>query len=107
SVGRNFFGVFSANNTPDSANFPAATPTYQRSVNFTTHQLLNSAGGAVPVSIDPFFFEATELTTGNDFYVRDWTNSPTSGDNGAEPSTDPIFYNRSDVWNRRGTLPGT
>src|SRR5207247_7393877 len=40
-------------------------------------------------------------------YVRDWTDSPTSGDTGVEPSTHPVFYATSDVWNRRGTLPGS
>jgi hypothetical protein len=41
-----------------------------------------------------------------DFYVRDWTDSPVSGDNGAQPSIHPVFYATSDVWNRRSTLPG-
>jgi hypothetical protein len=42
----------------------------------------------------------------DDFYVRDWTDSPTSGDDGSEPSIKPVFYATSDIWNRRGTLPG-
>ena len=44
---------------------------------------------------------------GDDFYVRDWTDSATSGDTGLEPSTHAVFYATSDVWNRRGTLPGS
>jgi hypothetical protein len=62
----------------------------------------------VPVSIDPFFFRVTELDagTGSDFYVRDWTDNPTSGDTGLEPSTHPVFYATSDVWNRRSNAPG-
>jgi hypothetical protein len=44
----------------------------------------------------------------SDFYVRDWTDNPTTGDNGAEPSTHAVFYQTSDVWNRRSsTNPGT
>ena len=47
------------------------------------------------------------VTAVSDFYVRDWTDSPASGDNGAEPSTHANFYSTSDVWNRRGgTNPG-
>src|SRR5439155_22260492 len=57
--------------------------------------------------IDPFFFHAPLLASGDDFYVRDWTDSPSSGDSGVEPSTHPVFYATSDVWNRRGTLPGS
>ena len=60
----------------------------------------------VPVSIDPFFFRTTELAPASDFYVRDWTDNATSGDNGLEPSTHPVFYTTGDVWNRRGTLTG-
>ncbi len=43
----------------------------------------------------------------SDFYVRDWTDNPTTGDDGAEPSTHSVFYQTSDVWNRRSsTNPG-
>jgi hypothetical protein len=56
SVGADFYGVFSGNNTPDAANFPSGV-TYQRGANWTTHTLLNTDGVTpVPVSIDPFFF---------------------------------------------------
>jgi hypothetical protein len=57
AVGRTFYGVFSANNHPDSANFPNGV-TYQRNANFTTHILfdLNNLT-PIPVSIDPFFFK--------------------------------------------------
>lgn len=106
AVGKDFYGVFSANNTPNLANFPQGV-NYQRNANFTTQQLLATNGTTVvPISIDPFFFKLTELAPGLDFYVRDWTDSPTSGDTGLEPSTHPAFYLTSDVWNRRGTLPG-
>jgi hypothetical protein len=50
-----FIGVFSANNTPDLANFPQGVQ-YQRNANFATKQLLDGAGSPVAVSIDPFFF---------------------------------------------------
>jgi hypothetical protein len=56
AVGRDFYGIFSANNTPDLANFPQGV-TYQRNANFTTHTLRNTDNvTAVAISIDPFFF---------------------------------------------------
>ncbi|MFE7590962.1 hypothetical protein ACFU6K_16315 [Kitasatospora sp. NPDC057512] len=56
AVGKDFYGIFAGNNTPDRANFPVGV-TYQRNANFTTHQLLSSDGVTrVPPSIDPFFF---------------------------------------------------
>jgi len=106
SVGNNFYGVFSGNNTPDLANFPNGV-IYQRNHDFTAHTLTDLGGAPVAVSIDPFFFKLTTVETADDFYVRDWTDSPTSGDNGVEPSTPNQFYVSSDVWNRRGTLPGS
>jgi hypothetical protein len=106
AVGKDFYGAFSGNNTPDNANFPNGV-VYQRNANFTTHTLLNLDGVTpVPVSIDPFFFKLTGVEPEDDFYVRDWTDNSTSGDTGLEPSTHPVFYTTSDVWNRRGTLPG-
>jgi len=57
AVGQTFYGIFSASNTPDLANFPNGV-TYQRNADFTTRRLLNTAGTApVAVSIDPFFFK--------------------------------------------------
>jgi hypothetical protein len=105
AVGKSFYGIFSGNNTPDNANFPSGV-TYQRNANFTTHVLTDLAANTVPASIDPFFFKVTTVEPKDDFYVRDWTDSPASWDNGAEPSSHPAFYVNSDVWNRRGTLPG-
>jgi hypothetical protein len=104
--GKDFCGIFSANNTPALANFPIGV-TYQRNVNFTT-QTLFAADGTTPVavSIDPFFFCLTELDAEQDVYVADWTDSATSFDLGAEPSVEPVFYNRSDVWNRHTNAPG-
>ena len=56
SVGKSFFGVFSASNVPDLANFPSGVK-YQRNANFTSHNLLALDGTtAVNPSIDPFFF---------------------------------------------------
>jgi len=63
AVGTTFYGVFSANNTPDNANFPSGVK-FQRNANFTTHQLLNVDNKTVvPISIDPFFFTVTEGLT--------------------------------------------
>jgi len=53
--GTEFLGIFSANNTPDPANFPSGV-VFQRRVNQATHQLLDASGSPVAVSIDPFFF---------------------------------------------------
>lgn len=55
-VGKNFYGVFSASNLPDLANFPQGV-TYQRNADFTSKTLRNTDDSAdVAVSIDPFFF---------------------------------------------------
>ncbi|MBD0695965.1 hypothetical protein [Streptomyces sp. CBMA123] len=56
TIGKDFYGVFVGNNTPDSANFPVGV-TYQRNANFTTHQLfaLDGVTRVLP-SLDPFFF---------------------------------------------------
>jgi hypothetical protein len=106
SPGKDFCGIFSANNTPALANFPLGV-TYQRNANFTT-QTLFAADGVTPVaaSIDPFFFSLTELAAEEDVYVADWTDSASSFDRGVEPSSEPVFYNRSDVWNRLANAPG-
>jgi hypothetical protein len=57
AVGRDFYGIFSANNTPDMANFPNGV-TYQRNANFATKTLLGTNNQTpVSVSIDPFFFK--------------------------------------------------
>jgi hypothetical protein len=59
AIGQDFYGIFSANNTPDTSNFPQGVR-YQRNANFTTRTLLNVNGVTpVPVSIDPFFVKAT------------------------------------------------
>lgn len=60
AIGRDFYGIFSASNFPDLANFPQGV-TFQRNANFTTHQLFRTDGvTAVAVSIDPYFFKITE-----------------------------------------------
>lgn len=59
AVGTQFRGVFSANNTPNLANFPQGV-TYQRQANFSTMTLLNGADTIAP-SIDPFFFTVSML----------------------------------------------
>ncbi len=60
AVDRDFYGVFSANNTPNKTNFPQGV-VYQRNADFATHTLLNTDNvSPVAVSIDPFFFKVTE-----------------------------------------------
>lgn len=57
SVGRDFYGIFSTANKPDSDNFPLQV-TYQRNADFVQQKLLNLDGTReVRVSIDPFFFK--------------------------------------------------
>jgi hypothetical protein len=59
AVGRTFYGIFSANNSPNRANFPSGVR-YQRNVDFDTNRLLGLDGSTIiPTSIDPFFVKAT------------------------------------------------
>ena len=57
AVGTDFYGIFSANNTPNLANFPNGV-TYQRNADFNSQTLL-ALDNTTPVtaSIDPFFFK--------------------------------------------------
>ena len=58
-VGATFYGVFSANNTPNAANFPQGV-TYLRNHDFATQRLFAVNGTTVvKASIDPFFFSFT------------------------------------------------
>ena len=54
---QDFYGIFSANNTPDPANFPNGV-TFSRFNDSVSHSLFADAAHTmpVPVSIDPFFF---------------------------------------------------
>jgi hypothetical protein len=56
AIGDSFYGIFTANNTPDLANFPNGV-TYQRNANFVTKALLDLSNNPVPISIDPFVFK--------------------------------------------------
>lgn len=59
--GLDFYGVFSANNTPDLANFPKGV-TYLRNHDFAAKKLFGLDGVTVVApSIDPFFVKITEL----------------------------------------------
>jgi hypothetical protein len=101
AVGRDFYGAFSASNYPDTANFYTGVQ-YQRYVDWSSHKLYADAGHTMPVSTsaDPFFFHITILQLYQIFYVRDWTDSPSSHDNGEEPSTNGNWWTTGDVWNR-------
>src|SRR5207249_1715863 len=60
AVGKDFYGIFSASNVPNLANFPAGV-IYQRNANFATRRLFKLDGTTVvQPSIDPFFFKVTE-----------------------------------------------
>ena len=59
AVGKDFYGVFSANNTPKQTNFPSGV-VYQRNANWNTNTLLDVDNVTpVGISIDPFFFKVT------------------------------------------------
>jgi hypothetical protein len=59
AVGRTFYGIFSANNSPNRANFPSGVR-YQRNVDFATNRLLGLDGSTIiRTSIDPFFVKST------------------------------------------------
>ena len=61
AVGKDFYGVFPANNTPDPANFPTVFPKYQHNIDTNGKTLLGSNGmTVVDASIDPFFIKVTE-----------------------------------------------
>lgn len=107
TAGKDFVGVFSSDNTPDTTHFAPGVQ-FNRNANWMTHQLLGNDGVTViPNSIDPFYFRTTELAPTSDFYVRDWTDSPTVHDQGSEPSTHANFFSFADVWNRRTNDPST
>lgn len=59
ALGNNFYGIFSASNIPDLANFPNGV-IYQRNHDFSTKQLFGT-DGVTPkgLTIDPFFFRVT------------------------------------------------
>jgi len=109
AAGKDFYGIFSASNVPDLANFPLGV-TYQRNHDFTAKKLFALDGiTVVAPSIDPFFFKATVIDGPgkSDYYVRDWTDSAAVHDTGLEPSTNPVFYATSDVWNQRSNAAPT
>jgi hypothetical protein len=60
---------------------------------------VGGAGGSIKI------YASTDRIP-SDFYVRDWNASP-NFDNGAQPSTNPIFWATSDVWNQSTNTPAT
>ena len=62
SIGKDFYGAFSANNYPDTSNFYPGVQ-YQRYVDWGAHQLYADGGHTIKVSssIDPFFFKVTPI----------------------------------------------
>ena len=59
---------------------------------------VNIGGGPGSIRI---FSSADRIPS--DFYVRDWNQTLTTFDNGAQPSTNPVFWATSDVWNQNTT----
>ncbi|HZT42330.1 MAG TPA: hypothetical protein VFA07_09070 [Chthonomonadaceae bacterium] len=59
TINKDFYGIFSANNTPNQSHFPNGVA-YQRNHDFNTGRLLDMDGTSlVDISIDPFFFKVT------------------------------------------------
>jgi hypothetical protein len=109
ALGKDFYGVFCASNVPDLANFPQGV-TFLRNHDFAAKKLFDLDGvTVVNPSIDPYVFKVTALDAPatSDFYVRDWTDTATTHDTGLEPSTNPVFYATSDVWNQRSNVAPT
>src|SRR5215472_5323013 len=64
ALDQTFYGIFSANNTPDPSNFPAGV-SFQRNCDLVKHMLFDVDGVTpVDVSIDPFFFKVAPSGTG-------------------------------------------
>jgi len=101
AIGHDFYGAFAANNYPDTNNFYPGVQ-YLRYVNFGTHQLFADSMHTTTVtpSFDPFFFHVVNLPATSEFYVRDWTTSPTSHDNGEAASPGRDSWTASNVSNR-------
>jgi hypothetical protein len=109
ALGKDFYGIFSASNVPDLANFPRGV-TFQRNHDFGAKKLFALDGVTVVApSIDPYFFKVTAIEGpgSSDYFVRDWTESAAVHDTGLEPSTNPVFYATSDVWNQRSNVAPT
>jgi hypothetical protein len=65
AVGRTFHGVFCANNTPDPANFPQGVTYARNRTTVAPFRLLGTDDTTtVGVSIDPFYFQVTEVVAG-------------------------------------------
>ena len=98
--GKDFVGVFVALNDPAPSKFPDVdTLVFQRFHDNVKIYKDSAKTFSIPFSNDPFFFRVEMTTPDNDFFVRDWTETPQK-DTGLEPSIRPIFYETSDVWNR-------
>jgi hypothetical protein len=64
ALDQTFYGIFSANNTPDPTNFPVGV-SFQRNCDLVKHVLFDVDGVTpIDVSIDPFFFKVAPSGTG-------------------------------------------
>ncbi len=65
AAGRTFHGVFCANNSPDPANFPQNVTYARNRTTVAPFRLLGSDNSTtVATSIDPFYFQVTEVVAG-------------------------------------------
>jgi len=107
AVGKDFFGVFSADNNPNKSNFPNVTKLmFQRESDANSLYSDATHKFTVQTSVDPFFFHIAMVAPENDFFVRDWTDG-SGHDPGLEPSTHSVFYTVSDVWNELANVSGS
>jgi hypothetical protein len=82
TVGREFRGVFAANNYPDRKNFPKGV-SYLREADWDRHLLGNGHGGTVGESIDPFYFSVPVVENA----TRPWKPEVSTASSVAKPAT--------------------
>lgn len=62
--------------------------------------IFGTADPGPPPSITNPNISGLATVPSEDYYVRDWTDSSSVHDEGQEPSTNPVWWTTSDVWNR-------
>ena len=96
AVGKTFFGVFCANNTPDPANFPNGVAFLRNRTTTAPFQLLGTDEVTpVAASIDPFFFRIGEVdftvTTDRNVFGRDDIDAMLQLANPTSPQINPAI----------------
>ena len=83
AVGKDFYGIFSANNTPTTPTSRTASPTSGTRTSARRRCSPPTATTWCRRRSTPSSSGSRRSWPTHDFYVRDWTDSATSGDNGA------------------------